>query len=293
MKNIDLIEAALFENLPYRKELSLKGYIGTEIEMSLFSEKDKDYLLNDYLIEQGYYDPFDDSMIYGIPFEIASPKLITSKKMWEDLEELSLRMKNCQLNFDYSAFQVNIDSDLSPQELYYLILFFISYEHIIFYFSKGDDMELRPMKYAKSLRIFYNIYKDKYLTKENNLALERLMWKKNYAIAFKNNHPFHYNEPITFVEFRTPNSCNDSWLWQNYINTFYNLLHSVKRLDLDYIEYELRHNDRKNPAIMYLSDAIKFAGIIFREDLDKIYFLKHYIGKDNEKIKQNIKTISI
>lgn len=81
MKNIDLIEAALFENLPYRKELTLKGYIGTEIEMSLFSEKNKDYLLNDYLIEQGYYDPFDDSMIYGIPFEIASPKLTTSKKM--------------------------------------------------------------------------------------------------------------------------------------------------------------------------------------------------------------------
>lgn len=65
MKKLDLIKYALYETLPYRKQLYIKDYFGLEIEMSLLNEKDKFYLLNEDLMEMGYYDPFDDSMLHN------------------------------------------------------------------------------------------------------------------------------------------------------------------------------------------------------------------------------------
>lgn len=293
MKKLDLIKCALYDTLPYRNHLDIKGNFGLEIEMALINEKDKRYLLNDKLIEMGYYDPFDDSMLYGIPFEIATPKLMDCTFTWKTLEELSNRMKDCELNFDYAAFQVNLDSNLTELELYHLVLFFRSFEHIIFKFSRGYDTDLRVMKYARSLKDFL-LYND--LEERNHYALRKLMWNKRFAIALKNDKPYRQELPVTFVEFRTPNSSDDCFLWQNYVNTFYHLLHSVKNLDLDLIDDRLCHNGKargKSSAILHLDDAITFSNMIFDKDMDKIYFLKHYIGSDEKEVKENIKTLTL
>lgn len=293
MKKFDLIKYALYETLPYRERLNIKDYFGLEIEMSLLNERDKDYLLNEELMEMGYYDPFDYTMIYGTPLEIATPKLLDTTLTWKTLESLSNRMKNCELNFERSALQVNLDSNLTELELYHMLLFFRTFEHIIFKFSMGYDTEMRIMKYASSLRNFflYNNHEER-----NHYALKKLMWSKRFAIALKNNKPYHDELPVTFVEFRTPNSSNDCFLWQNYVNTFYHFLHSIRGLDLDYIDYKLCHNGNirgKSSAILHFDDAITFSNIIFDEDIDKIYFLKHYIGSDCEEVKKDIKTLSL
>lgn len=293
MKKLDLIKYALYETLPYRKQLHIKDYFGLEIEMSLLNEKDKFYLLNEDLMEMGYYDPFDDSMLHGIPLEIATPKLLDTTLTWKTLEDLSNRMKNCQLNFDYAALQVNLDSNLTKLELYHMILFFRSFEHIIYKFSQGYDVELRNMKYAQSLKNFL-LYND--LEEKNQYALKKLIWNKRFGVSLKNNKPYHEQFPVTIVEFRTPNSSNDALLWQNYVNTFYHFLHSIRNLDLDFIDYQLCHNSNvcgKSSKVLHLDDAITFSNIIFKEDMDKIYFLKHYIGSDSKEVKENIKTLTL
>ncbi len=291
MKKLDLIKCALYDNLPYRNHLDIKGNFGLEIEMSLINEKDKGYLLNDELIEMGYYDSFDDSILYGIPLEIATPKLMDCTSTWKTLEDLSNRMKDCELNFDYAAFQVNLDSNLTELELYHMVLFFWSFEHIIFKFSRGYDSDLRVMEYARSLREFllYNDHEER-----NHYALRKLMWSKRFAIALKNDKPYHQELPTTFVEFRTPNSSDDCFLWQNYVNTFYHFLHSIKDLDLNLINERLCHNknvSEKSKTILHFDDAITFSNMIFDKDIDKIYFLKHYIGSNEKEVKKNIKTL--
>lgn len=293
MKKIDLIKASLYETLPYRNQLGIDNYFGLEIEMSLLNEKDKDYILNEELKEEGYYDPFDNSMVYGTPLEIATPKLMDTTLTWKTLEDLSNRMKNCQLNFERSAFQVNLDSNLTKLELYHMCLFFRSFEHIIFKFSRGFDSELRDMEYAESLRNFllYHNFEE-----QNDYSLRNLMLTKRYAISLKNDKPYRKSFPVTIVEFRTPNGCDDCFLWQNYVNIFYHFLQISKKLDLDYIDYELCHNRNaygKSSDILHLDDAITFSNILFKEDIDKIYFLKHYIGSDKEEVEKDIKILTL
>lgn len=80
------------------------------------------------------------------------------------------------------------------------------------------------------------------------------------------------------------------------MNTFYHFLHSIRNLDLDFIDYQLCHNRNargKSSKVLHLDDAITFSNIIFKEDMDKIYFLKHYIGSDSKEVKENIKTLTL
>lgn len=268
MNKNELLMTSMFEDLPYRKRLGIEEPFGVEIEMGLINPKDESHIYNDELKKLSYYTQDDNSIEYYKPLEIVSPILLEKNNIWPILYRLSERMKECELEFDTSAFQVNFDINYSDDELDHMLLFFQTYEHIIFRFSKAFDDRLRNLKYAASLREFIYMKRD----------LNNLINSKSYALAFKKRG----NLEKGIVEFRTPNSCDDAWVWQNIINTFYHFKVAIKDLDLDYVDfsYHLRERKPKSYITLDIDRAIEFADIIFDKEIDKLYFMKQYIGND-------------
>lgn len=282
MKEHELIKAALYENLPYRYDLQIPHVFGLEIEMDLFDFKDREYIMKG-LNEKDYNYDIDNKL-----YEIQTPKLYGTKEVWNQLFILSERMKKCQINFDYAAFQVNLDVQYKTiNDFFNLFLFFMKFEHILFKFSTSNHEFLRSLKYATSLKKYFKIWECR---KVDDFDIDDFRYNKNYCIAFKNSQK--NNTPISDItEYRSPNGCDDAWLWQNYINTFFHLQESIPSLDLEYFDYNNCYNN-KPYVVLYLEDACLFANLIFKEDLDKIYFLRQYIGCDSEELKKSLNMCS-
>ena len=142
---------------------------------------------------------------------------------------------------------------------------------------------MRPLYYAASLKRYFKIFK---CMTADDFDIEYFRWNKKYCIAFKNSQK--NDTPIPdIIEYRIPNGCDDAWLWQNYINTFFHLQEIIPSLDLEYFNYDSCYNN-KPYAVLYLDDACLFANLIFNDDLDKIYFLRQYIGYDSEELKKSL-----
>ena len=123
------------------------------------------------------------------------------------------------------------------------------------------------------------------------LKLERFLFNKYYGVSLKGKLGTIYSSlyPVNLIEFRTPNGTDDVWLWQNYINTFYNIIRtfevgSIDYEKIDYLYYRLFGTISYDTyEDMHLDKAIEFANIIFNNDRDKLYFIKQYIGKQKDK----------
>lgn len=284
MKNDDLILAALYDNLPYRYTLLVNRVFGLEIEMGLVDIKNKEFIMQG-LKEKGYTCETDLTVKKYFPYEIQTPKLYGTKEVWNQLFLLSERMKKCPINFDYAAFQVNMDTQYTTTEDFFnLFLFFMRFEPILFKFSTSNSEYLRPLIYANSLKRYFKIYECKNV---DTFDIDHFRYNKTYCIAFKNSQK--NNSPIPdIIEYRIPNGCDDAWMWQNYINTFYHFQERVPLLDLEYFNYE--QCAKKIPyTILNLEDACLLANLIFQDDVDKIYFLRQYIGCNCENIKRTYK----
>lgn len=289
MNKIDLIESALYDELPYRKKLNITRPFGLEIEAGLENPADRHFICNQELLESEFIRKIDKTVTYGYPMEIASPLLSASEDTWDVLWLLSERMKKCKIRFDYAAFQVNMDVDYDLWCAYLFILFFRSFEHIIFKFSTSGQEVLRPHQmWAKSLKFLLNNYQRRSV---DDFYIRKLVNTKDYAFGYKYKEGTEEGEMPNIIEFRIPNGSDDAWMWQNYVNTFFWMTDSISRLDLDYIDYELCYGNKKKHLYTWLDldDACLFANIIFTNDEDKIYFLKQYIGPDRCRAEEYVK----
>lgn len=284
MKNQELIEVALYDNLPYRYNLEIPRVFGLEIEMGLFNEMDRKYIMEG-LKEKGYTYEVDVGLKTDFPYEIQTPKLYGTKEVWNQLFLLSERMKKCQINFDYAAFQINMDVHYKTiNDFFKFCLFFMKFEHILFKFSTSNHEFLRPLTYANSLKKYFKIWECR---KVEEFNINRFRNNKEYCIALKNSLKNNTFIP-DIIEYRIPNGCDDAWLWQNYINTFYHLQEKIPFLDLEYFDYR-SYLTNKPYVILYLEDACLLANLIFEKDIDKIYFLRQYIDYDREELKRQLK----
>jgi len=290
MNGHELIESAIYDELPYRIVLDLNKPFGLEIEVSLDDPMDRYYICNHYLEQKAYERDIDKTVGGNFPLEIKTPLLSDDVETWKDLSDLAKRMRDCSINFDTSAFQVNIDIDYDFLDCYYLLLLFYSFEHIIFRFSMSGKNSLRPLKYASSLENFLKNYKKREVSR---IGLDGLIDNKNYAFSFKYRNRTSYNSAPNGFETRIPNGCSDAWMWQNYVNTFYYLVNVISKLDLDHIDYSLCYGElkQKDYLQLYLDDAVNFSNIIFSNDIDKIYFLRQYIGNDRAKAKHYLRNL--
>lgn len=284
MQNKELVESALYDTLPLRDKINVDKIFGLEIEMGIKNEDDMLFIASKDLRESGYERKFDNTIRCEYPVEIVSPKLY-GNDIWEPLCLLSERMKKCDLNFNYASFQVNMDVSYSYLDFCHFLLFFRTYEYIIFKFSMSFQEFFRSHEYSKSLKDFFRFYMAK---DGNTFEIEKLIEYKRYCVEFKLKDGNKTYLP-DIIEFRSGNGCDDVWIWQNYINTFYYLEEYIHKIDLDLIDYDLCHLQKRDKpySVLWLEDALKFANTIFKEDIDKIYFLRQYIGYDLEEVKKD------
>ena len=280
MTKKEILESVVSQKFPYRKTINIPKNIGFgyEIEMGL-GLIDHAKIYNDF--SKSKYEVAPESNMYNkthiLGTEIVTPVFYNNEKSWKELKKLSDKLKTYKANFDYYSFQVNVDDNNGIyQNPLKFIKFFTAYEDIIYTISKGYD---------KDLRKGIDIYAHSCLHGLNNIDLNdpksiymlNLQFYRNkfYALSLKNK----------IIEFRTPNSTFDAWLWQNYANIFTNLLLSIQddKIDYDKIDKYLKNPIDRN--VLNIDKAIELSNIIFSSDTDKLYLLKQYLyGISNNQI---------
>lgn len=82
----------------------------------------------------------------------------------------------------------------------------------------------------------------------------------------------------------------------NYINTFTNMIMASKNVDterlvsiLDNMNYIMSYD---STAFINMDKALEFADLIFKDDIDKLYFYKQYLGLYKYEDEQVVKIIN-
>lgn len=289
MQKKELIEETIKTELKYRHLLHFdqKAVFGIEIEMEEIDYNNTERLIRNK-VDHSWEIMEDRSLQYG-GLEIASPILMNQKETWKLLLKLSKTLTYINPTFQNASFQVNLDVPFSENQLVPFLKFFSYYEDIIFYFSRGFDSHIRDSALEFALPITPELSR-MVRNKKSDEMISSYFNKKRYAIRLRRLKNLSAI-PTSIIEFRTPNGTVDSLLWQNYINTFYHLLQHINNASFDYerLEYNMFHTVHRDCIddykIFHIEKAIEFANLIFKEDIDQIYFLKQYIGTDYDKVK--------
>lgn len=211
--------------------------------------------------------------------EISSPILEDNTESYEEIKKVcNIFKRNAKIGA-HTGGHIHIGSQILEKEinLKNLINLWILYEHIIYRFTNGEFLNIRPSgnTFASPLRSL-NLPNYNY-TKYNNLMIDsciRILNISNYKKKLKRNT----------IEFRSPNGSFEPVIWQNNLNLFVKMIEKSKILDVEKLYYDNYDNLKISPKEyynIYLNDAIKFADLIFDDNIDKLYFLRQYL-KNNE-----------
>ena len=249
-----------------------------------------------------------------------------------DLKDLNLMINYQTAGHIHIGADGIINND--PEKLKRILKAWSAYENIIYRFSIGKWSHLRDgaiHKYAKPIAFDY---RNKVLKKEHEkLSYEELLYLayfrrysglnlKNLYDYFKASCCKEYFEAFMkcdgvslkdTVEVRTPNATIDPVIWQNNINFFVKFFLAAvndkfddEKLNdiINSMEFKLRIINNELINLTYddyeksdLDKALELADIIFDNNLDKITFLKQYIGllnnnfSSDEKDKAQQKTL--
>lgn len=265
----------LFE---YRPKLTIPNYInfGLEIELEAVDYEEVDFFITKQF-GRAWQVKKDESLDPNCNAEIVTPVLQNKKETWLILKKLGELLKRLNPNFDNCSFQINYDGKLLPksEDKVRFLKLFAMYEDIIYRFSKGDDKNYRHTldMYAAPITL---ALKDCLKFKSNSVILETFTQNKRYGVIFK-------NTPKDLIEFRTPNGTTNIILWQNYITTFYYLIklamnpnYNKKEVD-NYIDefnciYMLENYEKLKEE-----KAIKLSKMLFKKNIDQVYFLYQYL----------------
>lgn len=222
MEKRELFEKVINTEFAYRTYLEIDKPFGVEIELGLYDEYDKLFVLDKNLRNSGWTSGEDVSITGPIKFEIQSPVYTGNIETWKTFSELSERLRRVRPNFTTSSFQTNLDINLDNRQMIYFFKFFCVFEKIIYRLSKGEDRHLRVngIKNARSIRDM--VMRKLYYTDDIKDIINDLRFNKIYAFSLKskNNGVYNVASPISIIEFRTPNCTYNKMLWQSYINTF-------------------------------------------------------------------------
>lgn len=276
-------------HLEYRNTLNLKQTttFGYEIE---FENADINLIYN-YLKSKNeeWFLLFDPSLKKGA--EIPTPILKDNKKTWNEIKELCDFLKMHSEIEDNCGGHIHIGKQVlgeSNKSLLNFLKLWSTYEHVIYYFSYGENDKPREAikEYAKPISNdfwkTYNEYKDNILVPKEEI-IEKVTVTRNRGVSLK--YLLFYERPdIDTIEFRCPNGTLNPIIWQNNTKLFVKLLEYSKNPNFDNTTIQLRHKKRENIYsnlnkynIIYLNDALELSDLIFTNNLDKIYFLKQYI----------------
>lgn len=290
MNKKEILECVLHLDTPYRTKINIPSKIGFGLEIESGLSFDSKLEISKKFYDTKWKISSESSICNSEGLELSSPVLYNKSLIWKKLKEVSNNLKKYKADFNESSFQVNVDNILDSNSLTNFIKMMTAYEDVIYSFSRGKDNYLRDVVsyYADSIgfMVYNNLYDyDNYY---NSDIVKKLTNNKRYTFSIKKNK---------IIEFRTPNSTFDAWLWQNYVNTFANIMLSSKYKELDEDKIKAYISKFNNPYYVdYNNDnlnidkAIEFANVIFDDNIDKIYFMKQYLcNEKDEDIKKLIK----
>lgn len=278
MKRNELLERVVEDKTPYRKNLDIPEEIGFgyEVEMGV-TEEDFSNICKNFKYS-GWSRTTDPSIETLFGLELISPVYHNSKNTYNELKLISEYLKKYNKDFSWASFQLNIDNIFRDEEsMYKFLCFFSAYEDILYHFSQGNDKYIRHNAFRFSNSIGRIIYK----AKSYDEAFDKLKNRKDLSLNLKK----HNNGIPKIIEFRQPNGTDDSWLWQNYTNTFIKLMLCVNKgkYDEDKVKDYLKRFKRANVGIpnnhiLNIDKTIEFCNTIFKSDKEKLYFMKQYLS---------------
>ena len=289
MNDIELLESALTEELPYRKTIGEDAFsFGVEIEMECVDVKNLQRFLG-YRIHS-WQQKEDLSLLAFNSFELSSPIFKNTHHTWNRLRKLSKALKLFNPSFKHASFQVSLDM-VSDENLIRLFKFYALYEKVIYCFSKGNDFRLRECikKFASPIGFSLQNELD---YEETIYALKFFQNRKKYGLNINRIDEGIYKSNKV-IEFRTPNGTVDAWLWQNYINTFYHMINYVSssQYDIEKMNYSFKNEKFHNEVCgtLDIEKCLEFVDLIFPNDIDKLYFIKQYLQSNESNARKYIK----
>lgn len=227
--------------------------------------------------------------------EIQSPILTDKKENWEDLKKICEFVKKYASVGEHTAAHVHVGAHIfkgRKENWLNLLKLWSTYENVIYRFVYGEYLTKLPGIgfCSPSASVFANDYKS---LKTKRVSFDQLIseisHRRGQAINFKNVNTLSCDlADRNTIEFRCPNGTIEPAIWQNNVNLFISLLLYSKKRDYDFdtIEERLKslpYNISDSSNIysyytqIYLEQALELVDLIFRRNIDKVYFLKQYL----------------
>lgn len=237
--------------------------------------------------------------------EIISPILKDTPKTWRELIIACklLQENNAKINETVGA-HIHVGAHIMKDinSWINLIKLWAFYEHIIFRFAYGENLNYRSyiLEYAMPIRkrIIENIGKMNEIKYVSSL-LDLLDMKELQSTGLDLHRILHFCKNVlsmkNTIEVRCPNGTILPEIWQNNINFFikFILYASSENFDSDCVDFYLKNYDINNYNKLDLINALKLSDMIFNNDLDKIYFLKQYYkdGIESNNFEDKVKLV--
>ena len=280
---------------------ALYTFVGNELKKEVYYEDTNEYWPNTKKKEEKFETwrlVKDATVQKRIKFEtftggeINSPILKNNKKSWQELKQICEFLRNINdisIN-ENCALHIHTDKKIlsTIEEIKNLLKLWIVYEDIIYKFSYGETNTPRKLiyGYAKPYGQEKNILE--LINKlEKAETLEDLMKSIYYERKFGLNIVNLIRHHKTTIEKRTSNSTFNEKIIQNDVRFTLNLINYAKEenFDKEFIQHKI---DNYEP--IYINQSIKdnkekaeeLAKLIYKEELDKMYFYKQYYKAYNE-----------
>lgn len=277
--------------LELRKKLGFNNIVtfGLELEFEQAMRNRICDRLNQYFNNDTWALKGDYSLDNGA--EINSPILKDTETAWKDLEKVcEIVSDNAQIGKS-SGGHIHIGTQvIGSKSTSWLnfIKFWSVYENIIYRFVYGDYLIGRPSIKRYATPMTKDFWKDYIILKDNGYSTEEIIRKishqKYQAVNFNNvSNPSNFSTRNT-IEFRCPNGSLNPIIWQNNVNLFVNILLYSKspKFDDDIVSkrHEIKqdkYSDLSDYNELYLEQALELCDMIFKNNFDKVYFLRQYL----------------
>jgi len=284
--------------LEYRQELNVAKNLtfGTEIEfiqepVSATFNWILEIIMADQTNVDGYTCTTDGSLSVG-GLEVQSPIMNNTTNTWIEFEKILDFLQAIGSIDETCSAHIHIGTTALNNDLQVWRNFFLlwsTYEKIIIRFFDGEFIRHRDLYFqndrpmSQKMWEVYNLINPQ--TNQIDDMVNLVCSSRYQAVNFQNITDFNEQALKNTIEFRSPNGSLNPIIWQNNINLLLNLLEYCNNPHFDeQLILQRRQsliNDHNNEYTEYLKidveATLEFCDLIFKNNLDKIYFLKQYL----------------
>ena len=292
----EIRESLNIGDIPFGVEIEFDGINIDKVRNMIIQSYDLGKLHRSY---GNYYTKWkveDDSSVTDddIGGEVISPILTDKKEFYEDISFVcNLLRSNNGYASEKTGAHIHISSAIIKNNVRYFINFlklWVAYEDIIFKFGYNG---LEPRKDILNFACpMYKYYFEHSKELEKCSSFEQMfeipIWDEWNSINIENFKYAHINNTNykSTIEIRNPNGTLDPLVWQNNLNLFIKLIKYASQdgFDEDKIINVIMHSHYastyqkalKDYMIIDIKKATDLANLIFKDDIEKHYFLKQY-----------------